>query len=125
MYKIFIAGDDESSLDVITSTLCQQGFTTTRGKEPTSPPDCILINFSSTEPSNVTLISQLKLRYPKARCIALTAPQNHGSYRHCDVMFAAGANAVLRKPINLSLLLKTIQQLLTTPKVGEQTTTNS
>ena len=121
MSRILIIDDDQDILDILQSVLVDNEYevrATTSAVEglkslSEQPADIVITDILMPDIDGIEVIQALKSQYPNVKIIAMSGG---GSDRkkfqeYLPIAKRLGANEIIPKPIDLNLLLKTVQDL--------------
>jgi two-component system response regulator GlrR len=113
--QLLIADDDESVRKMVGRVLESAGYAVTsvaNGREAVrrltnQPPDLILLDLQTPKPDSWRVVEQVRRHYPWVPVVLITALCNQQ-----DQARRRGVEALMEKPLDMPLLLKTIESLL-------------
>jgi DNA-binding NtrC family response regulator len=122
--RILIVDDDHDILASLADILDDMGYETVTAiggakaisilDNPTSRETCnfdlCLLDFKMPEVDGVQLLKQIRLLHPKLRAIMITAYAGHDGAQRA---IAAGSWKVIQKPVDIKMLLETIDEAVT------------
>jgi two-component system response regulator HydG len=115
MTRILVADDEASFCKIIETFLEDREFEVRTANRAEAAlvlltdfqPDIILMDVRMPETSGLELLPQIKVTSPHSRVIVITGVDD---YRVADLLYEAGADGYLTKPIRLNTLLATIRR---------------
>lgn len=127
MAKILVVEDDNLVKDMLTQTLQRAGHeieSACDGEEATialakSQPDLMITDLIMPKKSGMTLISEVKNKYPKMEIIAISGGGRLDPTGYLNLSETLGATVSFEKPVDKSALLTAIDLLLHSKKGDE------
>jgi CheY-like chemotaxis protein len=117
-YRVLVVDDDPSVLATYRRLLCRAGYLTVTVDDPCRAlgpdgldegVDLLLIDYKMPSMDGLTLLAELRRRACHAPCILISAFLNEDIRGRADRL---GVARVLEKPVDVSSLRRTIQELL-------------
>ena len=116
MIRILVIDDESSFCDILETFLQDRDYEVRTANQAEAAlllltnfnPDIILMDVRMPETSGLELLPQIKAISPESRVIVITGVDD---YRVADLLYEAGADGYLTKPVRLHGLLETIHRL--------------
>ena len=120
MYRVLLADDDPSILETLSTTVCWQQFgvdalfTASDGCRVLEimsehQVDLLITDIKMPNMDGLTLLKEVRVRYPDTHCILLTA---YGEFEYARTAIRLGVENYLLKPLNTVELESTIEKAL-------------
>jgi CheY-like chemotaxis protein len=120
--KRILVIDDEPSIQILLKKMIERGgfdvLTASDGKQGmalvhTHPVDLVVTDLIMPEKEGIEVIMELRKTRPDIPVIAISGGGLNSSGSYLRIAREAGAHAVLEKPVSRTVLLHTIENLLT------------